>query len=332
MEHIAAVDIGLHSLKMIYGWKKRDLVVVESGVVHPYSNELLQSNKVSDETLKEVYKRNYIVISKDLEELAFRLPKKTTFMFTFNSLFAKIFVNRIQSTSTKRVRIASQIYLEKLAHEGYETNYEIASFDHNTGEAEVILYSFLNEPFDFLLEVIRSTGLQTKVVDFDALCIANTLERQSKPSENNILIDFGCSKTSIVFINNMQLDAVQIIPYGMMHVAEQITRNTRLSLIEAQTLIMLTNDYYRKIGQFTPMNLYHDLMAKVKTSIDQIRKVHPELNIYISGGIVRNRAFQLCLEKVLGSAPELFDPFPEDIDFTHDEKNVFAAAYGLFMR
>ncbi len=332
MEHIAAVDIGIHSLKMIHGWKKRDLMVVENGVVHPYSNELLQTNKVSSETLKEVYKRNFIIICKDLEELAFRLPKKTTFMFTFNSLFSHIFVNRIKAPSMKRVRIQSQIYLEKLAKEGFETNYEIVNYDHGTGEAEVILYSYLNEPFDFLLELLRSTGLNAKVVDFDALCIANALERRSAPEECNVLIDFGCSKTSLIFIKNMQLHTIHVIPYGMMHVAEQITSNTRLSLIEAQTLIMLTNDYYRKIAQFTPMNLYHELMAKVKTNIDQIRNEHPKLKVYISGGIVRNRAFQLCLEKVLGDAPELFDPFPEDINIGTDEKNVFAAAYGLFTR
>ncbi len=332
MEHIAAVDIGLHSLKMIHGWKKRDLVVVENGIVHPYSNELLQANRVSDETLKEVYKRNFIIMSKDLEELAFRLPKKTTFMFTFNSLFANIYVNRFQSSSIKRLKIASQIYLEKLAHDGYDTNYEIASYNKGNGEAEVILYSFLNEPFDFLLEVIRATGLNAKVVDFDALCMANALERRSKDHDHNLLIDFGCSKTTLILFENMQLQRIHVIPYGIMHVAEQITQKSRLNLIEALTLIMLTNDYYRKIADFTPMNLYHELFVQIKNSVGEIIKTKPGLKIYTSGGIVRNQAFQLCMEKILGAPSEVFDPFPEEIDFKHDEKHMFTAAYGLFMR
>jgi hypothetical protein len=326
--YIAALDIGSARIKAVFGEKRRNDTVLLSFKTVDYPNSLFTDPHYDGRLLPRSYEINKVALSQALEKIVEDLPPETHYYFTFNSLFASIYHKAMSVTNMRSLHNAAGFFTRKLEESGRHAEYEIIGFDRRLGEGELLVYSYLEKPFNDLLEIIAELSLEVDVVDFDALCLCNALEEASGEHENHFLIDFGMTKTTLIGMKSGRLRHFNIFPRGLLSVYERMARRFNISIREAEDLLLAEDDQRMDIAEFTPTDFLEPYLAQVRKELAAAEPLPPVL--LASGGFLNHEPFIALVETALNTRIKLFDPFPKNIELKH--RTPYIIAFGLLLR
>jgi hypothetical protein len=326
--HVAAIDIGSARIKVAYGEKRRDECTLLSFKTVDYPNALFTDPHYDGRLLDRIYELNRDSLTKALEGIVEALPQETRYFFSFNSLFASIHHKSLTVSSQRGLHNAANFYMRKLEESGRVADYEVTGFDRRMGEGELLVYSYKEKPLADLLEIVNNLGVSVDVVDFDALCLCNALEEYEAGHENHFLVDFGMTKTLLIWMKSGRLRHMQMIPKGMLSVYERISRRFGVSIREAEDLLLAEDDKRLDIAEFTPTDFLEPYLLQVRKEIAQVELAPAEL--LVTGGFLTHAPFLPMVEAALDRRVKLFDPFPSNLELK--QRTPYIIAFGLLLR
>jgi|GEM_PF-2875951 len=329
MTTIAAIDIGTARIKALIGHTGRWGARVDRWLHLPYANPALQSSAFAAGS--GLYEAALPVLVRLLEDQKAELPADTQWRFTFNSLFARLHPLRLQSTSKRRLRIAADIYRDKLIEDGWQADYDIIDWDSRMQEGEALLYAWQGKPFDDLLLVLRQAGIKPRTVEFDALCLASTLEGND-PDVTRLLIDFGFSKTQLLLMRGNLLLSSQIYPRGLAAVCERVGQRLNMPLSDVEARLTEPMTAWARWTEMTEHELFEPFLLQVRRQAEEMLRGHPGAEVLVSGGMSDHVAFFDLLQECLGRKVRRHDPLPPDETVPWELHGAFCTAFGLFMR
>jgi len=185
-----------------------------------------------------------------------------------------------------------------------------------TGEerTDIMLVAAKRDVVDSYLEMTRSAGLKTVVVDVDAFALENAFEANMDLKENIALIDIGASKININVIARGTSILTRDVVLGSRQLTEEIQQRLGVSYEEAESL---------KIGAAPPGDNQEVIseifasacgqwVAEIKRAIDFYYANNPDEilgKLFLSGGGAKVKGLAEYLGAETGITVEIFNPF-----------------------
>jgi type IV pilus assembly protein PilM len=180
------------------------------------------------------------------------------------------------------------------------------------GKVEVLFAAVPREPVDRDISIAREAGLDIRMVDIDNLALTNCfLELEPDPAkESVILLNIGCTCTSLAVIDCGQLRFVRNVNVGGSHITAEIARSFGVAP-EAAEEMKQRPELWKEVG------------LNIK---DILRKSLPDLleAVYRSIDYCMNRKKLMCVDRILmtGGSAALYglDSFINDTLGIHAER------------
>lgn len=192
--------------------------------------------------------------------------------------------------------------------------YDLKTNTEDEDRTDVMLVAAKKEVIDGYLDMLRSAGLQTVVVDVDAFALENAYDVNFDLNENIALVDIGASKMNINIISHGTSVLARDVVLGSRQLTEQIQNRFDLTFEEAEAL---------KLGK-TPAEdkkqaleeIFTDTctqwITEIKRALDFYYSNHqdePIAKLVLSGGGAKIKGLAQFFEQETGISVELFNPF-----------------------
>ena len=329
MAIIAAVDIGTSRIKALIGRTGKWGVKIDSWRHIHYHHPALAASGFDPDNARE-YETAQPQLIEALANLRAELPRNTQWRIGFNSLHAKLHPMRIQASNCKRLRIAAEVYRDKLSDHGWRVDYRTLWFDRRLRQGEVMLWACREKAFEDLLITLEQAALKPSVIEFDALALASAFERVESAEQKRMLLDFGFAKTIMLFMRGDTLLHCRVIPRGLASVCERVGQRLNLKLGEVETRITEPQSEWAKWTEMGVNELFEPFLLHVQRDLADIDEQPAE--IYVSGGLANHKAFFHLLENRMNARVRRFDPLPADESVPWELHGAFNTAYGLLTR
>lgn len=179
---------------------------------------------------------------------------------------------------------------------------------------DVMLVAAKKDVVDGYLDMLRSIGLQTVVVDVDAFALENAYGANFDLDENIVLVDIGASKMNINIISRGTSVLARDVVLGSRQLTEQIQNRFDLTFEEAEEL---------KVGKIPAEDKKEELeriftdtstqwVTETKRALDFYYSNHPDdpiTKIVLSGGGAKIKGLAQFFEQETEVSVELFNPF-----------------------
>lgn len=189
---------------------------------------------------------------------------------------------------------------------------------------DVMLVAAKKDVVDGYLEMLKSIGLKTVLVDVDAFALENSFEVTSKEEGNILLVDIGSSKMNINIISGGASLFARDVAFGSRQLTEQIQDKFDISFEDAEAL---------KTGAQEPGDKQKDIeeifvstttqwAMEITKAIDFYNSNFPEtplLKLVLSGGGARVKGLDTFFAEDTGIPVEVFNPF---VAVTADDKKI----------
>lgn len=340
-ENLLGLDIGSHSVKMTQ-LKAREgrLTLANVGLV-PVPREAFNEGRVVKPDL----------VTNCIKQLLGHLKVKEKVVATAVSGY-EVMIKKIELPTMTEEELDSRMHAELGQYIPY--NIEEVDVDYQVLDVAkdrpnymgVLLVAAKKESIGDCVGIIRSSGLDTDVVDVDFFALSNAFEATYGTFEGNIaLIDIGSTKG----IMNIASNGVPVFTRGISIGGSQITEGIRdhfkVSYEEAERL---------KLGELSPnfpvdeiegifISSVRNWVSECKRAIDFYYSNYPDKaieKIYLSGGSCRIPGLDRVFQENMGVAVEIFNPLkrvdcdpkvfdPEYIEFIGPQ---VAISLGLALR
>ena len=332
MASIAAVDIGFGNIKLITGTKLKNEYHIESVETIPYIKPLMQREAVSNDRLEIFYRNNCNAIIEALVPFLVRMPEKTRYYFTFNSICSSLYTRILQAESKKRVNIAADLLLDKLSSIYSHTDCEVLSYDKNTQEAEVIFYAFNSDMLDDLQLLISELNVRTDSIEFDALCEANTLSTIVPSEELTLMVSVGATKSTCIYMQHNKIRVLLNIKGGMLSIYNRLAGKLGITLEKAEQLFLSEDSPLLEAENIDTGNLFAELLLQITNCLAEYPKYKKPEHVYLSGGPFSRWLMVSVAQNFFGTKAQVLDPFRHSDSFQGNNGAEFNAVYGLFIR
>ncbi|MCK5193018.1 MAG: type IV pilus assembly protein PilM [Desulfobulbaceae bacterium] len=201
---------------------------------------------------------------------------------------------------------------------------DLKTGSEDEGRTDVMLVAAKKDVVDIYLDMLKSIGLKTVLVDVDAFALENSFEVTSGQEGNILLVDIGSSKMNINIISGGASLFARDIAFGSRQLTELIQDKFDLSFEDAEAL---------KTGAAEPGDNQEDLeeifvstttqwALEIKKAIDFYNSNFPEsplVKLVLSGGGARVKGLDTFFAEDTGIPVEVFNPF---ISVTADDKKI----------
>ncbi|MCD4829037.1 MAG: hypothetical protein K8R90_06365 [Candidatus Cloacimonetes bacterium] len=331
MTTIAAVDIGIARVKVLVGHTNRWGTKIESWRCIDYIHPARQASAF-DPDGADHYRQGHDALVDVLCDLRSELPSRVQWRIGFSSLYARLYPMRLHAAKCKRLRIAAQIYRDKLSVEQWDADYRILSYDRRMGEGEVLLWAWRQKPLNDLLDILEDAAIAPSVVEFDALCLAGALECLDSTEPLRLLIDLGFSKTLLLLMRGDTLLQCRVVPRGVASVCERLGQRLNLPLCEVETRLAEPSNEWSAWTELTVQELFEPFLLQLHREIEFTCDGQEPGEIYVCGGLSGHAGFFSLLQDGLSPRLSLFNPLPADESVPAELHSAFCTAYGLLTR
>ncbi|MBI5556930.1 MAG: type IV pilus assembly protein PilM [Deltaproteobacteria bacterium] len=218
----------------------------------------------------------------------------------------KALEDHIQSEAEQYIPFdLSDVYLD---YQDLKTNKE------DEDRTDVMLVAAKKDVVNAYLQMLRSVGLKTVLVDVDAFALENSFETNCGQEGNVVLVDIGSSKMNINIVSKGASLFARDVALGSRQLTEQIQGRFDLDFEEAESL---------KIGVSAPEEKQAELeeifvstttqwIMEIKKAIDFYSTNFPDTplaKIVISGGGSKIKGLDQYFREETGLPVEIFNPF-----------------------
>ena len=321
---LIGLDIGSYSIKIAELTEERtgyNLVNVGMALLPP-------------DAISEGVIRNHDVVAETIRSLVENLKIKEKGVATSISGFSVI-IKKIEVPTMPARELDDLIYAEATKYIPY--NMEEVNISYQTlGEApsrpknsEVLLVAAKKDIVDEYSNLLRSAGLEPRVIDVDFFALQNAYELNYPPDEGCVaLIDIGATKMNINVVKNGSPLFTRDASAGGYQITHDIQNKFGVSYEEAERIKL-----GEAVGEIEKQELQNIFVSaasawsiEIKRVIDFFYATYPEdkiVKIIISGGSARLPGFDLLLSKDTGISLEHFNPLanleidPEKFDLEY---------------
>lgn len=179
---------------------------------------------------------------------------------------------------------------------------------------DVMLVAAKKEVVDGYLEMLKSAGLQTVVVDVDAFALENAYGANFGIAENVALVDIGASKMNINIITRGTSILARDVVLGSRQLTEQIQNHFEISFEEAEAIkvgLAPADDRQDELEEIFA-NTCSQWVTEIKRALDFYYSNHPDdtiTKLILSGGGARINGLAQYFQDETGIATEIFSPF-----------------------
>ena len=174
------------------------------------------------------------------------------------------------------------------------------SEDKKNSKSKILVAATLKSDIDYVKSIFEKSGisLDSLFVDVFALStfysngiyINNKKDKKSKISKASktveLLVDIGFDVTKVIYFENNSLRGVRIIPFGVVDIAQKISKELELSYYDVLHKLYDGNDEYQKEIEQSLKSLFDDI-KKTETFLQQQLKddyKEPSKMIFIGVG------------------------------------------------
>jgi len=192
------------------------------------------------------------------------------------------------------------------------------------GRTDVMLVAAKKDVVDGYLEMLKSIGLKTVLVDVDAFALENSFEVTSAQEGNILLVDIGSSKMNINIISGGASLFARDVAFGSRQLTELIQDKFDLSFEDAEALKTGSREPGEKQGDLEEIfvSATTQWALEIKKAIDFYNSNFPETplaKLVLSGGGSRIKGLDTFFAEDTGIPVEVFNPF---ISVTADDKKI----------
>lgn len=192
--------------------------------------------------------------------------------------------------------------------------YDLKTNTEDEDRTDVMLVAAKKEVIDGYLDMLRSAGLQTVVVDVDAFALENAYDANFDLEENIALVDIGASKMNINIISHGTSVLARDVVLGSRQLTEQIQNRFDLTFEEAEALKLGKTPAEDKKQELE--RIFTDTCAQwiteIKRALDFYYSNHPDepiAKLVLSGGGAKIKGLTRFFEQETGISVDLFNPF-----------------------
>ena len=303
------LDIGSHSIKAC------ELTPSGSGFrLVSLGSALLPPNAVEDGILQDPD-----AVAKAINTLIKNLKlqgKKVAISVSGYSVIVKKINLAVMSEDELESHIQSEAeqYIPFDIDDVYIDFQDLKTNTEDNDRTDVMLVAAKKDVVDGYLNMLRSVGLKTVVVDVDAFAIENAFSATYGTEQNIALVDIGASKMNINIISGGSSVLARDVILGSRLLTEQIQSTFDISFEEAEAL---------KLGQVPPEDKKRKLddlfvgtctqwITEIKRALDFYASNYPEepiSKLVLSGGGSKVQGLCEFFKKETGIVAELFNPF-----------------------
>jgi hypothetical protein len=328
MSKITAIDIGTSSVKIISGTKSKNTLIIDFVKQLPYQNIIHRKQTWDQLNFKDFYYDSKEDLKNAIQVINEEIPHDSDIAITFNSAFASIYPMTIPARSKKSVKIAAEIYFDKIDSEDCNTDYQLINYCKSSGEAEIMFTSYFFQTFGEFEELFSIFTGEIKQIEFDNLALLNFYEHHGIFGENCVILDFGESKVTCLQVENGKLNQVEKLERNAWHLFSTISNRLNTSIYDAEKDMQTTMDLLRISKGIVDdcFTRYANEISSLLLNLDFIDKT---TKIYISGGIINNLDFCRELSEHFSNIHRI-NPF-RDFELEVKNSNSFLPSMGLFL-
>ncbi len=226
-------------------------------------------------------------------------------------------VNLAVMTETElaeHIQTEAEQYIPFDIEEVYLDFQDLKTNSETEDRTDVMLVAAKKDVVDGYLDMLKSVGLKTVVVDVDAFALENSYEANYGSEGTILLADIGSSKMNINIISDGTSIFARDIMMGSRQLTEDIQARFGLSFDEAESL---------KLGSVAPEDKQEELeeifgnictqwIMEIKKAVDFYNSNYPDKSIekmVLGGGGAKVKGLDQFFSEETGFSVELFAPF-----------------------
>ena len=303
------LDIGSHSIKIC------ELHENEGGLeLISLGSAILPSGTVEDGELQDPETVG-AVIKALVKNLKIKAAKAAISISGYSVIMKKVNLTVMtESELAEHIQEEAEQYIPFEIDEVYLDFQDLHTNTETEERTDVMLVAAKKEVINGYLDMLKTAGLKTVIVDVDAFALENSYEANYGNEGNVLLVDIGSAKMNINIIDHGISIFARDIMMGSRQLSEEIQARFGLSFEEAEGL---------KLGSIPPedkqeeieeifANICTQWIMEIKKAIDFYNSNYvdnPIEKMVLSGGGSKVKGLDQFFSDELDLSVEMFDPF-----------------------